>query len=172
MKKKNILIIGVVAFVLVLAVGFAIFSETITVTGTATAKGTFDVEFKSVGAHTGVGYTKQAGSADLAVISTDGNTLTVTVNKLDYPGAYVSIPVVIANTGSIDAKLTSITETGLTSTSPVKVSYTGVAKDAILAAGKTLDLTINVEWLESDESNNTNVTATFSVELGYEQVTV
>lgn len=172
MKKKNILIIGVVAFVLVLAVGFAIFSETITVTGTATAKGTFDVSFKSVGTHTAVGYTKQAGSADLAVISADGNTLTVTVNKLDYPGSYVSIPVVISNTGSIDAKLTSITETGLTSTSPVKVSYTGITKDSVLSAGSTANLTIKVEWLESDTSNNTNVTATFSVELGYEQVTV
>ena len=37
MKKQNIAIIGVVALVLAIAVGYALFSETITINGTATA---------------------------------------------------------------------------------------------------------------------------------------
>ena len=104
MKKQSIAIIGVIAFVLAVAVGYALFSETLTVTGTATATGDFDVEFTKVGTITKVGYTG-AGDSEIAAISTDKNTLTVTVNKLDYPGAYVEIPVTITNKGSVSAEV-------------------------------------------------------------------
>ena len=98
MKKQNIAIIGVIAFVLAISVGYALFSQTLTINGTATAKGSFDVQFTQVGQATSVGYTKVASeSADLARISEDGTTLTITVNKLDYPGAYVEIPVTVKN---------------------------------------------------------------------------
>ena len=43
MKKQNIAIIAVVALVLAVAVGYALFSQTINITGTATAQGSFDV---------------------------------------------------------------------------------------------------------------------------------
>ena len=43
MKKQSIAIIAVVALVLGVAVGYALFSETITINGTATAKGDFDM---------------------------------------------------------------------------------------------------------------------------------
>ena len=49
MKKQNIVIIAVIALVLVLAVGYALFSETLTIKGTATASANFDVEFTSIG---------------------------------------------------------------------------------------------------------------------------
>ena len=39
-----------VIFCLSLTVGYALFSETITINGTATARGTFDVVFKKHGA--------------------------------------------------------------------------------------------------------------------------
>ena len=59
MKKQNIVIIAVIALVLVLAVGYALFSETLTINGTATASANFDIEFTSVGTPTSAGYTKQ-----------------------------------------------------------------------------------------------------------------
>ena len=68
MKKQSIAIIGVIAFVLAVAVGYALFSETLTVTGTATATGDFDVEFTKVGTITKVGYTG-AGDSEIAAIS-------------------------------------------------------------------------------------------------------
>ncbi len=169
MKKQNIVIIGVIAFILAVAVGYALFSETLTVNGTATAKGDFDVEFTEVGEITKVGYTEQVAGTKIAAISSDKNTLTITVNKLDYPGAYVEIPVTITNKGSIDAKLKNISETGLTETNrAVKVTYSGIAaSDAKIKQNETQSMTIKVEW---DKDINTSAEdVTFQVQLNYEQ---
>ncbi len=169
MKKQNIAIIGVVAFILAVAVGYALFSETLTVNGTATAKGDFDVEFTSVGEITKVGYTEQTAGTKIATISSDKNTLTVTVNKLDYPGAYVEIPVTITNKGSIAAKLKNINETGLTETDrAVKVTYSGVAaSDTKISQNETQSMTIKVEWDKDVNKSAENVT--FQIQLDYEQ---
>ena len=43
LSKNNKILIGCLALLLVMSVGYALFSDTITVTGTATAKGNFDV---------------------------------------------------------------------------------------------------------------------------------
>lgn len=185
MKRQNIAIIGVVAFILAIAVGYALFSETITINGTATAKGDFDVEFTSVGEITKVGYTdmdatdadgsteaekKAATDARIASISADKNTLTVKVNKLDYPGAYVEIPVTITNKGSISAKLKEIKETGLTEANrAIKVTYTGIAaSDVVINTNETQSMVIKVEWDENVNSSSENVE--FKIELNYEQV--
>ena len=166
MKKQSIAIIGVIAFVLAVAVGYALFSETLTVTGTATATGDFDVEFTKVGTITKVGYTG-AGDSEIAAISPDKNTLTVTVNKLDYPGAYVEIP--ITNKGSVSAKLKNIKETGLTADSrAIKVTYTGVAaSDTPIATNGTQEMIIKVEWDKTVNTGSSDVT--FQIQLEYEQ---
>ena len=44
-EKKSKILIGCLALLLVMAVGYALFSETITINGTATAKGDFDISF-------------------------------------------------------------------------------------------------------------------------------
>ena len=41
MKNKNMIIIGVIAILLTVAVGYALFSDTLTINGTATAQGDF-----------------------------------------------------------------------------------------------------------------------------------
>ena len=168
MKKQSIAIIGVIAFVLAVAVGYALFSETLTVTGTATATGDFDVEFTKVGTITKVGYTG-TGDSEIAVISPDKNTLTVTVNKLDYPGAYVEIPVTITNKGSVSAKLKNINETGLTADSrAIKVTYTGVAaSDSTINTNDTQEMNIKVEWDKTVNTSSSDVT--FQIQLEYEQ---
>lgn len=169
MKKQNIAIIGVIAFVLAVAVGYALFSETLNINGTATAKGDFDVEFTEVGTITKTGYTDVDGTNDIAVISTDKNTLTVKVNKLDYPGAYVEIPVTITNKGSVPAKLKDITETGLTQENrAIKVTYTGIAaSDTAINQNETQSMTIKVEWDKDVNTSSENVE--FKIQLNYEQ---
>lgn len=174
MKKQSIAIIAVVAFVLAVAVGYALFSETLTINGTATARGDFDVEFTSVGEIKKAGYTDTKGTADapsdIATISADKNTLTITVDKLDYPGAYVEIPVTITNKGSISAKLKEIRETGLTAADrAIKVTYTGIAaSETPIAQNETQTMTIRVEWDDTVNTGSSDVT--FTVNLDYEQV--
>ena len=174
MKKQNIAIIGVIAFALAVAVGYALFSQTLTINGTATAKGSFDVQFTEVGTPTSVGYTKaEDETAELAAISADGKTLTITVNKLDYPGAYVEIPVTIKNKGTIPAKLKEIVQTGLNDeTGPVKVSYSGIAaSETPINTDETQSMKIKVEWLSTVNDNTADGGATFTIKLNYEQIT-
>ena len=45
MNKSNKILLGVLSFVVVCVVGYALFSEKITVTGTATASGNFDINY-------------------------------------------------------------------------------------------------------------------------------
>ena len=42
MKKQNIIVVGIIAFILTVAVGYALFSETLTISGTATAEAILD----------------------------------------------------------------------------------------------------------------------------------
>ncbi|MGN1269103.1 MAG: hypothetical protein ACI4U0_06420 [Candidatus Aphodocola sp.] len=169
MKKQSIAIIGVIAFVLAVAVGYALFSEKLTIDGTATAKGDFDVEFTSVGTPTCSGFSGTCEAATLGTISDDKNTLTITVNKLQYPGAYVEIPVTVTNKGSIPAVLKSIEETGLTTDASVKVSYTGLTelKDQEVAQNGTQNFTVKVMWDENSNTSSENVK--FTIKLNYEQ---
>ena len=44
-KRKNKILVGCLALLLVMAVGYALFSENITINGTATAKGDFDISY-------------------------------------------------------------------------------------------------------------------------------
>lgn len=171
MKKNSMAIIGVVAFVLAVAVGYALFSETINVNGSATAKGDFDVEFTSVGTPTCIGFTGTCDAATLTSISTDKNTLNITVNKLEFPGAYVEIPVTVTSKGTIPASLKSITETGLITDEAVKVSYTGLAelKNKKLEQNGTQSFNIKVMWDENSNKSSENVS--FSIKLNYEQAT-
>lgn len=168
MKKQSIAIIGVIAFVLAVVVGYALFSDNLTVSGSATATGDFDVEFTSVGEITKVGYTA-VDATEIAKISEDKNTLTVTVNKLDYPGAYVTIPVTITNKGSVSTKLKNINETGLTQDNrAIKVTYTGVAaSDTPIATNGTQEMNIKVEWDKTVNTGSSDVT--FQIQLEYEQ---
>ena len=176
MKKQNIAIIGVVALVLAIAVGYALFSETITINGTATAKGNFDMDITA--AEVSV---EKGSTGATAIIADDQNSLEITVPRLEYPGAYVEIPVTVTNNGSITALLKEIKQTGMTETSPIKVTYTGPVVDGTeIEPTDSQDLTIKVEWLAEDgnetmpnEDNATDVTTDpkFKVELIYEQVT-
>lgn len=172
MKKQSIAIIGVIAFVLAVAVGYALFSDTITITGTATASGSFEVDFiEPTQTSTSSGYT-QAEGTELYSISEDGRTLTVTVNKLDYPGAYVVIPVKVQNKGTIPAVLESLTETDFKVDEPMLISYEGLTelKNQTLASDGVQEFSIRVEWDENDTSNSRDVTSTFSLGLNYRQI--
>lgn len=185
MKKQNIAIIAVIALVLAVSVGYALFNQTLTITGTAKANASFDVKFTGVGDIKSEGYTdtravegeeNSAAKARIASISTDGHTLTISVDKLSYPGAYVEIPVTITNNGTIPARLKNIVETNLTETNrAIKVTYSGVATtDEAIAGSATKNMTVRVEWDKDAIGTNNTVdeTVNFSIQLEYEQITV
>ncbi len=179
MKKQNIAIIAVVAFVLAVAVGYALFRETITINGTATAKGTFDVQLLSASVET-----EKGSTGAKATISGDKNTLTIEAPDLQYPGAYVEYVVTVKNVGTIYAELLSVNETGKNVAAPVKVTYTDLPEaDHDLAPGAEDTFKIKVEWLADDakdeetgdgavENNSVDVDVKYDITFNYEQIQV
>ena len=115
MNKKNKILVGCLALLLVLSVGYALFSETITINGTATAKGSFDItptcqtglsnDLLSILDPEGVATADygQGGYKNDSCTAT-GSSVTSLV-ELEYPSAIRYFTVNFKNTGTIPAKL-------------------------------------------------------------------
>ena len=164
LSRQNKIVVGIVALVLALTVGYALFSQSLNIGGTASADGTFELVFDSIGT-----IVEKGSTGAEATNSQDKKTLTITVPNLEYPGAYVQVPVVIKNTGTVDAKLLGITTEGL-SNDDMEVTYTGLEQNDIIKSEATRDIVITIKWKES--SVTTSSSLSFNIGLNYEQVRV
>lgn len=110
MNRRNKILVGVLAFVLVCVVGYALFSESITVTGTATASGDFNM---TATCYTGI-YDKSGLTSEDLDFGPEGgytnDTCKVNGDKvvmnttLLYPSAARHFTIKFTNTGSITAE--------------------------------------------------------------------
>ena len=168
-KKRNYVIVVLVVLLLALAVGYAAFSDTLNITGTANAKGTFNMEFTSATIDTATAKgIDTAGSS--AVISTDKNTVTVVVKDLAYPGAGTNVTVVAKNAGTVPAKLNGLTFEGIDDTD-IKVTFPdGLVENEVVQPGGTCTITFSVKWATTSELI-TEKSLNFTAELDYVQET-
>ena len=109
-EKKSKILIGCLSLLLVMTVGYALFSETITINGTATAKGDFDISFTcetltSTNATADEVDTVTKGGTGTCNI--EGQTITTTSN-LTKPTDMVVYRVKLTNEGSIPAVLKTV----------------------------------------------------------------
>ncbi len=169
LNKQNKIIVGVLALILTLTVGYAMFSQSLNITGTAKAEGSLDIVFSSVGEITAVG-----ANVPTTTIVEEGKKLEIGDITLEYPTAYVSLPVIIVNNGSIDGLLESITVENL-ETDDIKVSISGVLKNQIIKPYNVNDdttkvnIVVKIEWLDK-ESISTLSTKNISILLNTRQV--
>lgn len=170
---KKYLIAVLVVFILALAIGYAAFSDTLKITGTANANGTFDLQFQNVSVDSVVGANVEGTTAK---ISDDKNTLTVAVKDLAYPGAGAQFTVEIANIGTVPAKVNSVTPTNITGSDNIKIK----GLDVITADHPVIDpegictLTFTVVWDPDATGNLTDEEKTgisFNLEINYTQAT-
>lgn len=100
MKEKGLLVAMLCTVVIVMAVAFAAFSSNLTINGTASVASTWSVGFDSA----------NSSCTDGSSISISGNTATLSVG-LESPGDAVTCTLAVRNSGTLDAKLNSITTT-------------------------------------------------------------
>ena len=171
MKKQSIILVIIISIAITLLIGYVIFSET--VDDNTHVVDIFDIEFTKIGEINSKGYTPVA--YELATISNDKNAVVINVNKLDYPGAYVEIPITITNVGALDATLKAINVTGWNiNSSPIIVGYSGIEIGETIKSNKSKIITIRVEWLSTDntltyEPENPYENPQFTITLDYEQ---
>ncbi len=167
MENKNYryLIAALFVVVLSLGVGYAIFSETINITGTAETTGTFDVEFSAAEVTTEID-----ASGSTAIISADKNLLTLDVPDLQRPGSTVVYEITIKNVGTIGAELININLTG-DDDPDIVVTYPTFPVGTVLTpsglAGDSYTFDITVEWANDSDSPGHDLV--FDVSLDYQQ---
>ena len=107
-KNSKLLIIGISIFVIALAIGYALFSENISISGTAKAEGQLDLQLTNVDVSGQISGGKTP--SDYIDYDVEGTKITMTVN-LTAPNDYIQIMANIENHGSVNAKLNKITAT-------------------------------------------------------------
>lgn len=154
-KSKNYLIILLIVLLLSLAVGYAAFSDVLTISGTANANGTFDLEFQNATVDSAVGCDQVNTTA---TISADKDTLTVKVKDLAYPGAGAQFTTEIVNTGSIPAKVSSVTPKNITGSDNIKIEGLDAITTShpVIEPGDSCVLSFTVAW---DADSTSELTA-------------
>lgn len=176
-KKKNILIGALLVAIVLMSVGYAALAQLLTINGTANISADWNVRITNISEKTAVGATTKT----LEPVSTNSTTATFEVD-LAYPGAYAEYDVTIANNGSIDAVLESISSLEATNAAaPTEIVYSisGISVNDKLAAknGQTVDThvaTVRVEWVAKADNTDaipTTTTKTATINLNYKQDT-
>lgn len=167
MKKKNnrnYFIVSLFIVVLSLAVGYAVFAETLSISGTAQATGDFDVEFFT--AALDIPNSPGVGSPT-ATISGDKNTLTFSQVNLSAPSAKATFDVVVKNVGTIAADLISVDVVN-PSDADVVITYPTWPTGVVVAPGATYAFEVTVEWLSTSENKPAGLFS-FTADLNYQQ---
>ncbi len=173
-KKKNRLIIALIVLLLALAIGYAAFSATLTINGTATGTETWNVHFKTgrfLQADGTTVDTAHGGTIELGTTTTTNDTMTVSGIQLGYPGDGVLLEVVVENSGTIPAKLTGFTVTGTDTDFEVTQAAGGPTVNETLAAnGGTCTAKFLVKW-KADSTASSLSSKSFTITYNYTQDT-
>lgn len=181
-KNKNVLIGGLLAIVLVMAVGYAAFATQLNINGTANITSKWDVRFdntKTTGAGVIDSTTGLAGAtAPTGTINYSSDDLTANlVANLTQPGDSVVFTLTVKNNGTLAAKNSTPVLTlnggevnGLTATKGhIKFTVTSPTPATIDADG-TATMTVKAEFTEpGDNAVTSQETATLGVTLSYTQ---
>lgn len=167
---RNKLIIAAVVLVGLASIAYAAYSQVLTINGTGTAAGNWDVQI------TDITQTSATGATDNVAPSYTATSATFDVN-LAYPGATATYDVTVTNNGSIPAILSSITDlTSLNAAAPTYLTYSvsGVTAGSttLAASGGTNVVTVTVTWdsgTSPDTSSGNSKAATIT--MNYDQDT-
>lgn len=163
MRKQNIFIVIITLIILTLAVGYSIFRTNVEVVGKSAVVQDLEVIFYKVDP------IKQFESENAAAfISKDKKKVNISVPRLLTKGAYAIIPITIKNTGSLPARLYTISEYGLKDNKAIKVEYDGIGvTDEVLKPGDTTSFTVKISWENDLDSNYEDLK--FSIDFNYVQ---
>lgn len=167
---RNKLIVAAVVLVGLASVAYAAYTQVLTVNGTGTATGDWDVKITSITQTSATGVTENSAPA-----FTD-TSATFDVD-LAYPGATATYDVTVTNNGSIPAILSSLTDlASKNAEAPVYITYAATGLTAgtstLAASGGTNVLHVTVTWdsgSSPDTSSGNSKAATIT--LNYDQDT-
>lgn len=160
--QKNILIGVLLVAIVVMAVGYATFATSLTIGGTASISGSWNV------AITGIEVADKSAGASSTTNTYTGTTATFAAS-LKAPTDYIEYTVTIKNAGTIDATLDEITQV-IAEGGSEAITYTVTAPeaDSVLTAGT--ETTVKVKASYNDVASAPAVTTkSLTITLDYVQ---
>lgn len=147
---RSLAVIAVMIAVVGISVAFAALSQTLTINGTTTVKGgTWNISFANLAAPSVTG----TATIDTAATLTSNSTTMNFAVSLKKPSDSVVYLFDVKNNGSIDAKITAVNLTGVTTAQAANVNYTltyadgtPIAVNDTLNAGATKNLKLTVTF--------------------------
>ena len=163
-KKRNKIIIGLIAAIFLMTVGYAAFQTSLSISSNTNISSLWDI------AITNVEKTGEGGSGEQTAAPTF-NRLTASMEANLYEkGDYVDYTVTVRNNGNIEAKLTGITNNNANANPAVKISFSGYAQDQILHPNSSMTIVVRIEFDSNYEGAITqNVSGEADVTLNYTQ---
>ena len=165
---RNKIIVAAILVVGLASVAYAAFAQILTVSGTSTVTGNWDVQVISITRTSGTGATDQASTP-----SFNGTSATFNVG-LAYPAATATYDVVMKNLGNINAKVSQIPDlTAINALNPSDVKYaiSGVVVDDPLTPGSTITATVTVTWQGTSNANVSTASKTATLNYNFVQNT-
>lgn len=160
--KKNIIITFLVAIICIMAIGYAAFSQTLNITGSATIDSNWNIKITSVTTKNILGHATKAFEP---IVS---DTAVTFKTNLKYPGDSMTYEVTISNEGTVDAKVDSIEITD--SKNPaITFTTTGINENDLLEAGQKQIYNVIVTYNDNVTSQPSELSATLTVKLNYVQ---
>jgi len=188
-KHKNALIGGLLAIVFIMAVGFAGFTQRLTIEDTTSVSSDWNIGFETVSPSAICPAEGTATTACGSVVAPEGSTYslddatkTYSVNnaktltfdtKLLSPSYTVTYTIVVKNYGDVDAKIAAdgIVMTPSNESSVIKYSQSGLTEETTtVAAGQTVTFTVTVTFEQvTGNIDPTKKTNSLSMYINWQQ---
>ncbi len=162
-KHKNIIIGGLLAIVVIMAVGYAAFATQLTINGTATIESKWDVHIKTIEPG------QPIGTAKNKKVTVEQNQLTATFeDELVAPGDSITYTVTVINAGTLDAVLNDINFND-GDNEAIQYTYDGIEVTNVLGNGDEVQFTITVTYNPKITSQPESTNSTLTMTLSYGQ---
>ena len=161
-NNKNILIGGLLAVIVIMAVGYAAFASSLKISGTSNISTTWDVEI------TDITTSNKVGSASVKEQPTFEKLTATFSTNLVSPGDSITYNIKVENKGSLDAKLNKITLTK--EDNPAVLFETkGLKEGGLLRKGESAILNVSVTYNSKITSQPTKLDASLTATLDFTQ---
>ena len=161
-NNKSILIGGLLAVVVIMAVGYAAFASSLKISGTSNISTTWDVEI------TDITTSNKVGSASVKEQPTFEKLTATFSTNLVSPGDSITYNIKVENKGSLDAKLNKITLTKEDNPA-VLFETSGIKEGGVLRKGESAILNVSVTYNSKITSQPTKLDASLTATLDFAQ---
>ena len=165
MEQKNFAIVALVCALAIMAVGYSLLTQNLTINGTANITSTWDVQITGITEGEATG-----GAINKTPASFTGTSATFNVNLVK-PGDKMVYEITVKNSGTLNAKLTGLTVNPAEPASTgIYYKVTGVEQNVTtLDADAENTITVEVGWNASDTTMPVETTQALTVNLTYSQ---